>query len=347
MTDTPGVQESRSRIQAVIEAAPAPLTVESIAESTGLHANTVRSHLDILLAGGVITREAADAHGRGRPRWLYRSATPQRSPFHALAEALSVQLALVGDPTMADRAAEQWARALPDLPSAGSPDEAVAEAADALTRLGFQAQATYTLARGTDNAPLTGNYVVGSGDVRVSDPTNLDRDKGVTPFNQTHTLAVSTVFQPTVAGDSVLAYLANHNQLGIIVQANSGLPFNIISNQDLNRDGAVIAPSLNNDRPLGVERNSGRLGKVINLDLRYSRFIPFSSSKKGELFIEAKNLFNRQNISGVNRVVATDAAGNPTVDITDTTALGTPGRPFSGNAGYDQRIVQVGVKVAF
>ncbi len=142
MTDTPGVQESRSRIQAVIEAAPAPLTVESIAESTGLHANTVRSHLDILLAGGVITREAADAHGRGRPRWLYRSATPQRSPFHALAEALSVQLALVGDPTMADRAAEQWARALPDLPSAGSPDEAVAEAADALTRLGFQAQAT-------------------------------------------------------------------------------------------------------------------------------------------------------------------------------------------------------------
>ena len=49
-------------------------------------------------------------------------------------------------------------------------------------------QATYTLARGVDNAPLTGTYVVGSSDDRVSDPTNLDRDKGVTPFNQTHTL---------------------------------------------------------------------------------------------------------------------------------------------------------------
>ncbi len=58
---------------------------------------------------------------------------------------------------------------------------------------GWQAQATYTLARGVDNAPLTGTYVVGSGDDRVSDPTNLDRDKGVTPFNQTHTFAVSTV----------------------------------------------------------------------------------------------------------------------------------------------------------
>ncbi len=42
---------------------------------------------------------------------------------------------------------------------------------------GWQAQVTYTLARGTDNAPLTGTYVVGSGDDRVSDPSNLDRDQ--------------------------------------------------------------------------------------------------------------------------------------------------------------------------
>ena len=46
------MQESRSRIQAVVEAAPQPLTVEAIAEATGLHANTVRSHLDILLEEG-------------------------------------------------------------------------------------------------------------------------------------------------------------------------------------------------------------------------------------------------------------------------------------------------------
>ena len=55
---------------------------------------------------------------------------------------------------------------------------------------GWQTQVAYTLARGLDNGPLTGTYVVGSGDDRVSDPSNLDRDKGVTPFNQTHTLRV-------------------------------------------------------------------------------------------------------------------------------------------------------------
>ncbi len=206
---------------------------------------------------------------------------------------------------------------------------------------GLQAQATYTLARGVDNAPLTGSYVVGSGDDRLSDPTDLDRDKGVTPFNQTHTLSISTVYAPEVSGDGIGAYLANNNQLGIVVQANSGLPFNIRSNRDLNGDG------VNNDRPLYVERNLGSLGTVFNVDLRYSRFIPFAARTRGEVFVEAKNIFNRENIAGVNRVVATDVAGSPSVDITDTTATSDRGRPFSGTSGYDQRIIQVGFKVTF
>jgi hypothetical protein len=199
-------------------------------------------------------------------------------------------------------------------------------------RNGWQAQATYTGARGTDNAPLTGTYIVGSGDDRVSDPTNLNRDKGLTPFNQTHTLAVSGVLAPQLSGGGMRAMVLNNNQVAIILQANSGLPFNIRSNLDLNADGN------SNDRPLNIERNSGRLGNVINLDLRYSRFIPVRRETRGEVFVEAKNLLNRQNVAGVNRVVTTDAAGNPLAAIPN---------PFLGNAGYDQRIIQVGFKVSF
>ena len=104
---------------------------------------------------------------------------------------------------------------------------------------------------------------------------------------------------------------------------------------------------MQNDRPLGVERNSGRLGTVFNVDLRYSRFFPISNRTKAEFFLETKNLFNRENIAGVNRVVATDAAGNPLVDISNTTATVTAGQPFSGTSGYDQRIMQIGFKVTF
>ncbi len=200
---------------------------------------------------------------------------------------------------------------------------------------GWMSQVTYTVARGVDNAPLTGTYVVGSGDDRVSDPTNLDREKGVTPFNQTHTLSVSAVLAPTKSGSGPGAALINNNQLGVILQANSGLPFNIRSNQDLNQDG------VNNDRPLNVERNAGRLGRVLNLDLRYSRFIPLKDTMRGELFFEAKNLFNTQNISGVNRVVTTDALGNP------ATSLVFDGDQYPGRTGYDQRTMQLGVKFLF
>jgi predicted ArsR family transcriptional regulator len=139
MNETRVAQDSRGRVLSAIELAASPLTVEEIAERTGLHPNTVRGHLDVLLASKSISREAADSTGRGRPRWLYHAATPQASPFQALAEALTAQLRHVDDPGLSDRAAEQWARALPDLLKAGSPDEAVAETTEALNRLGFSA----------------------------------------------------------------------------------------------------------------------------------------------------------------------------------------------------------------
>jgi hypothetical protein len=197
---------------------------------------------------------------------------------------------------------------------------------------GWQAQATYTFAHGEDNAPLTGTYVVGSGDDRVSDPSNLDRDTGVTPFHQTHTFAFSSVLTPVFTGDGWGTALLNNNQLGVILQTNSGLPFNIRSNLDLNLDTVL------NDRPLSIARNTGRLGTVFYLDLRYSRFIPLSDSQRIELFFEAKNLFNTENIASVNRVVTTDAGGNLAAPLPD---------PFPPTGGYDQRQMQLGLKFVF
>jgi hypothetical protein len=209
---------------------------------------------------------------------------------------------------------------------------------------GVQLQASYTWAKGEDDAPLTGTYVVASGDDRLSDPSNQGRDKGVVPFNQTHTFVASTLLAPRVSGTGFWNRLADNNQLGLIVTWNSGLPFNIRSNLDLNQDG------LTNDRPLGIERNAGRFGNVFNLDARYVRFIPLGARFRGELFVEAKNVFNTGcsdpaeyatchiNISAVNRVVTTNAAGEPLAPIPD---------PFAGTAGYQQRQVQLGVKLSF
>lgn len=197
---------------------------------------------------------------------------------------------------------------------------------------GWQAQATYTLARGEDSAPLTGTYVVGSGDDRVSDPSNLERERGVTPFHQTHTFSLSAVMAPSVGGSGLGAAILNNNQVGIILQANSGLPFNIRSNADLNLDGVT------NDRPNGIDRNSGRLGRVLNLDLRYSRFVPLGDPQRLALFFEAKNLFNVESIAAVNRIVTTSATGDLLAPLPSQ---------FPSQSGYDQRQMQLGLKFAF
>ena len=208
-------------------------------------------------------------------------------------------------------------------------------------RKGWQMQANYTLAKSTDNAPFP-SYVLATGDDRISDPSSIDRDKGVAPFNQTHTFVLSSLLQPKIQGDGIGAMLVNNNQLGFIIQANSGLPFNIRTNRDLNNDGNAA-----NDRPLGIGRNAGRFGKVINVDARYVRFVNVGK-RRLELFAEAKNLFNKLNISGVNRVVATDVLGNPTTAIPSTIIqCGSPAITPCATSAYDQRSVQIGAKISF
>jgi len=80
--------------------------------------------------------------------------------------------------------------------------------------------------------------------------------------------------------------------------------------------------------------------------MRYSRFIPVRSGQRAELFLEAKNLFNTENIAGVNRVLpsgAVDAAGNALVPI----VINGADYPTAGKSGYDQRLIQLGFKYSF
>jgi hypothetical protein len=144
---------------------------------------------------------------------------------------------------------------------------------------------------------------------------------------------IAPEFPDSHAGAAIL----NNNQLGVIVQANSGLPFNIRSTQDLNKDG------VNNDRPNSLDRNAGRLGTVFYLDLRYSRFVPLRTGQRIELFLEAKNLFNTENIAGVNRAIVTDALGNPSSPV----IIDAADYPTAGKSGYDQRLLQLGLKFTF
>ena len=68
-----------------------PTTLGALARAAGLHQNTVREHLDALVANGLAVRHAAEPSGRGRPAWLYQAtgADPGSSEYAGLAAALA------------------------------------------------------------------------------------------------------------------------------------------------------------------------------------------------------------------------------------------------------------------
>jgi len=98
---------------------PEPCTVGALSALTRQHPNTIREHLDGLLADHLAARTRAPAHGRGRPAWLY-SATPDVGSDHGandyagLASALAAQIIRTSRQPGADaiEAGRGWGRDL-------------------------------------------------------------------------------------------------------------------------------------------------------------------------------------------------------------------------------------------
>lgn len=133
---------SREQIAELLRSSGKPMLIEDLCAATGLHANTVRGHLDVLVASGEVTRRRAAAQGRGRPPWLYAGAAPEHRLVDDLRSMLDAQLALQDgtDEAFIAEAAERWAAAMgPDFSPgiASTPGEAVETAAAALDAVGF------------------------------------------------------------------------------------------------------------------------------------------------------------------------------------------------------------------
>jgi hypothetical protein len=169
-----------------------------------------------------------------------------------------------------------------------------------------------------------------------SDPTNLNRDLGPNPLDMRHSVNGNVVYTSiNNSSNPVVRALLNGNEIGVLLQFNSGLPLNIVSNRDLNGDG------VSSDRPIGVDRNSLYLPTRKNVDLRYTRWIPITQSTRVEVIAEIKNVFNTQQLAGITTTTAVDAAGNPIAPIP------TDPNQFVNPSGYEQRKFQLGFKFRF
>ena len=99
---------------------PEPCTVNQIAAATSRHTNSVRAHLDVLVARRLAASwVAAPNGGRGRPAILYAAAPPPVAPVELIGPLTRALADLPDGGDRAYAAGASWAR---DLGGAGHPE---------------------------------------------------------------------------------------------------------------------------------------------------------------------------------------------------------------------------------
>ena len=180
---------------------------------------------------------------------------------------------------------------------------------------------SYTLSKTIDDA---GNFFFSS----VQDNFNIRDDRGLSDNDQRHRLVVSGSLEaPQQGKTNGFARALQGFQFGYILTYGSPLPFNVLFGTDRNLD------SNNNDRPVGVGRNTGRGFDFASLDLRVSRKIRLTERVDLQLLAEGFNVLNRANFG---------------VPI-NTFGPGTSPAPRFGvpTQAFDPRQFQFGMKVSF
>jgi predicted ArsR family transcriptional regulator len=141
-----GLGPTRTRVLALLQDSGVPLTAAASASQLGLHPNSVRFHLDALVADGLAVRTRQDRSSPGRPQVLYSPAAGAPPVAHRsyrlLSEMLTTFIAeAVPEPAAAaERIGRAWGRvlapteALQDRPGER---EALAGVVDTLDGIGF------------------------------------------------------------------------------------------------------------------------------------------------------------------------------------------------------------------
>jgi hypothetical protein len=182
-------------------------------------------------------------------------------------------------------------------------------------------RASYTLSKTTDDA---GNFFFST----PQNSFNVRDDLGRSDNDQRHRLVVSgTLEGPRAGKDEGLKRALHGFQLSYIFTYASGLPFNILLGSDRNLD------TNNNDRPIGVGRNTGRGFDFVSFDVRLRRRFRITERVSLDVLAEGFNLFNRSNFGVPNNTFGSGVTPNATF-----------GQP---TAAFDPRQFQFGLKLSF
>jgi hypothetical protein len=166
-------------------------------------------------------------------------------------------------------------------------------------------QANYTLGRArgdVDNFRLTGSFVPGL--------TALDGNRsyqwGPSDTDVRHVFVLSGNYQAPFG-----------LRVGGILFARSGFPYTGVVGVDSDGDGFAGSTPGNSvassygDRPASLSRNSFRLPSLVTVDTSVAYDLKLAGAHRVEIRLDAFNLLNRRNVSGLNNIIGLDPANPP------------------------------------
>jgi hypothetical protein len=171
----------------------------------------------------------------------------------------------------------------------------------------------------------------------VDDPLQPRKERGLSLQDVRNRFVLSGIWDLNYTKNPFLTGF----QISTILNLNSGRPYNLLAGQDLNLNG----DNPPGDRPLGLGRNVGITPGFANLDLRVTKTVVINERYRFQGFIEAFNLFNRVNISDVDRIFPMNAQGGFNLPPKDGSRFIATEDRFRG--AFAPRQFQLGLRFSF
>jgi hypothetical protein len=199
-----------------------------------------------------------------------------------------------------------------------------------------QLQVSYTLSKAIDD---TTDFIT---DLQPANQLDLHGERSLSSFDQRHRLVVSGVLRSPLERGLGLGKALADLTVAPIFTYSSGHPFNLLLGFDANNDTQA-----NTDRPPLAGRNTGKGPNFMSFDLRVAKEFRLGADtnrRRLEGIVEAFNLFNRVNFSGVNNVVGSASLPGFRVEGRRDAA---PTDPLGFTSAFDPRQVQLGARFRF
>lgn len=225
---------------------------------------------------------------------------------------------------------------------------------------GLQFQLNYTRSHARDTGQSSTTFTATNSPF---DAFNPQAESGTSNFDIPNKFVMDAVYDPhfNVSGKTASALL-NGWELAPVFQVYSGVPFTPTISGSFPTSGAPAGTVLTagsgqngsggSTRFAFVDRNSFRLPKIVNLDLRVSRRFHFTEATALELLVEGFNVFNRTQVTGLNTTIYKTQGTFAAPQLCSTACASSPITNFgttnaAGGTLFRERQIQMAVRFQF